>query len=170
MIYEMRLIEFNNPSNRTYSNKNCGGPGGGGGGGCKTGFLFCLVDLPFRNPQNCSLGDFTTPVLGSNSIQFNLFDRNNSYKFPIHKLPSVSLTKIILILIKLIIYRTTTNVTNHDLVYTARIWHDDRSERLLQCGSMGAHRFLHVRAGRRASLHQQVVVQHDRLCHSQTIL
>lgn len=96
MIYEMRLIEYSNPSNRTYSNKNCGGGGGSSAAGvaCKTGFLFCLVDLSFRNPQNCSLGDFTTPVLGGNSIHFNLSDSNNSYRFPIHKLPSVSTTVI----------------------------------------------------------------------------
>lgn len=94
MIYEMRLIEFKNPTNRTYSNKNCGSGDSGdlvsSNSVCKTGFLFCLVDLPFKNPQNCSLGDFTTPVLGYNSIQFNISDRKNSYKFPIHHLPSVS--------------------------------------------------------------------------------
>lgn len=91
MIYEMRLIEYNNPSNRTYSNKKCGGDGGGSfGSDCKTGFLFCLVDLPFRNPQNCSLGDFTTPILGGNSIHFNLSDSNNTYKFPIQRLPNVN--------------------------------------------------------------------------------
>lgn len=114
MIFEMKLIEYNNPSNRTYSNKNCGGGGissrsssssgvssvssvsnggsggSGGGGECKTGFLFCLVDLPFRNPQNCSLGDFTTPVLGANNIVFDQFSNSFDYKFTIKKLPSVS--------------------------------------------------------------------------------
>lgn len=90
----MKLIEYNNPTNRTYSDKNCGGdeliPAD-----CKTGFLFCLVDLPFRNPQNCSLGDFTTPVLGGNKILFSEKSSSNdettySYKFSIDKLPSVS--------------------------------------------------------------------------------
>lgn len=116
MIYEMRLIEYSNPSNKTYSNKHCGG-GGRFGADCKTGFLFCLVDLPFRNPQNCSLGDFTTPVLGGNSIRFNVTNRNNTYKFPIHKLPSVR---------KLFhFFSSNISIDNSLSIFTARNRYDD---------------------------------------------
>ena len=110
MIFEMKLIEFKNPLNRTYSNKPCGGTYGPNGEllnsneifsnitlkyaedkECQTGFLFCLVDLPFRNPQNCSLGDYTTPVLGTNHIVFSPNASHNfTYKFTINKLPSVT--------------------------------------------------------------------------------
>lgn len=116
MIFEMKLIEFKNPLNRTYSNKPCGGTYGPNGEllnsneifsnttlkyaedkECQTGFLFCLVDLPFRNPQNCSLGDYTTPVLGTNHIVFSPNASHNfTYKFTINKLPSV--TSILLFL------------------------------------------------------------------------
>jgi hypothetical protein len=95
MILEMDLIQFVNPSNKTYSNKPCGGSGAISStkneiNTCQIGFLFCLVDLPFRNPQNCSLGDYTTTVLGSNSIKFIKNETNNyNYKFIINKMPSV---------------------------------------------------------------------------------
>lgn len=79
----MQLIEYNNPLNKTYSNKMCSS-----NATCNTGFLFCLVDLPFRNPQNCSLGDLVTPVLGGNSIQFK---SNFTYEFTIKHLPPVNI-------------------------------------------------------------------------------
>jgi hypothetical protein len=89
MIFEMQLIEFKNPLNNTYSNKPCGENSSLLNSECNTSFLFCLVDLPFRNPQNCSLGDFTTPVLGSNYINFTPNVTNNyTYQFLIRKLPS----------------------------------------------------------------------------------
>ena len=90
MIFEMKLLEFSNPLNRTYSNKPCGI--NSQENQCDTGFLFCLVDLPFRNPQNCSLGDYTTPVFGGNHIKFTPnATQNFTYVFKIKKLPSVSL-------------------------------------------------------------------------------
>jgi hypothetical protein len=115
MIFEMKLIEFSNPLNKTYSNKFCSNALKSKelsqkyqrnnynfnaaatarsslllNNDCETGFLFCLVDLPFRNPQNCSLGDFTTPVLGGNQIFFTPnATQNYTYKFTIKKLPSV---------------------------------------------------------------------------------
>ena len=57
---------------------------------CNIGFLFCLVDLPFRNPQNCSLGDFATPVLstGKTIVEFKP-SLNFTYKFTLKKLPMV---------------------------------------------------------------------------------
>ena len=89
MVFEMRLLEFNNPLNKTYSNKPCGG-GANTNKRCETGFLFCLVDLPFRNPQNCSLGDYTSPIFGGNRIEFKQNATNNfTYSFLIKKLPSV---------------------------------------------------------------------------------
>lgn len=96
----MKLIEYNNPLNRTYTNKKCGGDSAINSAidpACQTGFLFCLVDLPFRNPQNCSVGDYTTPVLGGNRIVFNQNGSSNNsytYKFSISKLPSVIFIKI----------------------------------------------------------------------------
>ena len=119
MIYEMRLIEYINPSNKTYSNKHCGGDNTdvANNKDCKTGFLFCLVDLPFRNPQNCSLGDFTTPILGGNTIRFNITDRNNTYKFPIHKLPSVKYNRYIFIEFLRFFHLF--------FQLLARYWHDD---------------------------------------------
>lgn len=86
MVFEMRLVEFDNHLNRTYSNQMCG-PDTSPTESCRIGFLFCLVDLPFRNPQNCSLGDHITPVLGSNHIDFTL--KNVTYKFKIKKIPPV---------------------------------------------------------------------------------
>ena len=89
MIFEMKLIEFSNPSNTTYTNKPCGLASNSVQ--CETGFLFCLVDLPFRNPQNCSLGDYTTPILGGNRIRFKPnATQNFTYKFLIKNLPLVS--------------------------------------------------------------------------------
>ena len=70
MVFEMKLVEFSNPSNKTYTNKPCGIESDNQSSQCETGFLFCLVDLPFRNPQNCSLGDYTTPIFGGNRILF----------------------------------------------------------------------------------------------------
>jgi hypothetical protein len=83
----MQLIEYTNPLNNTYSNKACSS-----NYTCNTGFLFCLVDLPFRNPQNCSLGDLTTPVLGGNTIHFVSNKENNfTYEFLIRNLPLVNI-------------------------------------------------------------------------------
>ncbi len=88
MIFELKLVEYKNPSSKTYQNEQCGPLKNSEN--CNTGFLFCLVDLPFRNPQNCSLGDFTTPVLGtSSSIHFENLE-NFTYKFLIKKLPLVN--------------------------------------------------------------------------------
>lgn len=82
----MQLVEYNNPLNKTYSNKLCSS-----NTTCNTGFLFCLVDLPFRNPQNCSLGDLTTPIFGGNSINFKTNQTHNyTYEFTIKHLPPVS--------------------------------------------------------------------------------
>lgn len=125
MIYEMKLIEYSNPMNRTYSNKNCGG---GLGSVCKTGFIFCLVDLPFRNPQNCSLGDYTTPILGGNSIVFNLTDKKNVYRFPIHKLPSVRPPNVTFVLSNIFFYLIRIFLLHN---FLARYRHDDRGQRLL---------------------------------------
>jgi hypothetical protein len=87
MIFEIKLIEFQNPSNKTYSNKQCSTKQNI----CNTGFLFCLIDLPFRNPQNCTLGDHITPVLGSNSIKFSEASNNSyTYQFNIKQMPLVS--------------------------------------------------------------------------------
>ena len=89
MIFEMKLIEFSNPSNKTYTNKPCGLASKSDQ--CETGFLFCLVDLPFRNPQNCSLGDYTTPIFGGNRKLFTPnATQNFTYKFLIKNLPPVS--------------------------------------------------------------------------------
>lgn len=82
MIFEIQLIEYKNPSNASYSNKRCLND-------CQTGFLFCLIDLPFRNPQNCTLGDHVTPVLGGNKISFSE-QRNYTYKFHLKNIPPVS--------------------------------------------------------------------------------
>jgi hypothetical protein len=84
LVFEMQLIEYNNPLNKTYSNKLCSS----NNLTCNTGFLFCLVDLPFRNPQNCSLGDLTTSILGGNAIQFRANKTHNfTYEFLIKHLP-----------------------------------------------------------------------------------
>jgi hypothetical protein len=89
MIYEMELLEFDNPLNRTYTHKPCSSPGGE----CQTGFLFCLVDLPFRNPQSCSLGDHVTPALGGNHIKFlSTPTQNYTYSFKFANIPSVCLS------------------------------------------------------------------------------
>jgi hypothetical protein len=39
-------------------------------GRCDTGFLFCLVRLPFQNPHNCTLGDHFTGFVGADDIYF----------------------------------------------------------------------------------------------------
>ena len=92
MIFELKLIEYNNPLGRTYLNEDCG-RSKTASSSCNTGFLFCLVDLPFRNPQNCSLGDFSTPVLGNTSfIDFNTLTDQFTYKFLIKSLPLVNKT------------------------------------------------------------------------------
>lgn len=139
MIFEMRLIEFSNPLNRTYSNKFCGGGGQITAANkfdrslqkpCQVGFLFCLVDLPFRNPQNCSLGDYTTSVMGStNRILFTPNRANNfTYTFLIKKLPMVKKqTFCPHTFISIIRFLITSFFL---LLYTARNWHDDRGERL----------------------------------------
>lgn len=108
MVFEMRLVEFDNHLNRTYSNQMCG-PDTSPTESCRIGFLFCLVDLPFRNPQNCSLGDHITPVLGSNHIDFTL--KNFTYQFRIKKIPPVKFKFLLLILSYLI-----TNVCREVLV------------------------------------------------------
>ena len=96
MIFEMKLIEYRNPSSQTYLHEDCGPPQilkheSSNVTQCNTGFLFCLVDLPFRNPQNCSQGDFATPVLGTqNHMQFDQALANNfTYQFSIKQLPMV---------------------------------------------------------------------------------
>lgn len=92
----MELIQFRNPSTKTYLNEECGSPSSSSNSNekptCNIGFLFCLVDLPFRNPQNCSLGDFATPVLTTNSfMNFGESSAENySYKFKLKELPLVS--------------------------------------------------------------------------------
>jgi hypothetical protein len=101
MVLEMSLVEFNNPLNRTYTQKPCASKGDA----CQTGFLFCLVDLPFRNPQNCALGDHVTPHLGGNRINFEeltaagseLAAQNNnySYTFKFVGIPPVNLSNSI---------------------------------------------------------------------------
>ena len=91
----MSLIRFDNPLNTTYSNKTCGGGyKKNTSRECRVGFLFCLVELPFSNPQNCSLGDHSTPrPLGSNHIDFaNLSQREQqltTYTFPMRHVPLV---------------------------------------------------------------------------------
>ena len=77
LIFKMDLIEFSNPLNNTYTNRPCTSKGGS----CQTGFLFCLVDLPFRNPQSCSLGDHVTASLGGNHIQFEAAAANRTQNF-----------------------------------------------------------------------------------------
>lgn len=89
MIFEIKLIEFQNPTNRTYSNKLCSNKIENENI-CNTGFLFCLIDLPFRNPQNCTLGDHITPILGGNSITFSQDITNYTYQFLIRQLPTVN--------------------------------------------------------------------------------
>jgi hypothetical protein len=84
MVYEMELLEFDNPLNRTYTHRPCASRAG-----CQTGFLFCLVDLPFRNPQSCSIGDHVTAVLGGNSIKFTA-PHNFTYSFKFANIPSVT--------------------------------------------------------------------------------
>ncbi len=102
LVLEIKLIEYKNPDGRTYLDMACGPPNTktvstdsleskAAPKPCQTGFLICLVDLPFRNPQNCSLGDVSTPVLGStNTMDFNQSDDKYTYQFPIEQLPSVS--------------------------------------------------------------------------------
>ncbi len=80
MIFELQLIQFSNPSSTTYLNEPCYKKD------CQMGLLLCLVDLPFRNPQNCSLGDMITPVLTSKSSD-SLNSSNTNYKFTIDELP-----------------------------------------------------------------------------------
>lgn len=93
----MKLITYANPSNRTYLNNACGQVVANQSqtqqeNVCHTGFLFCLVDLPFRNPQDCSLGDYATPVVGTdNLLDFNNGSMNFTYQFAIEKIPSVSI-------------------------------------------------------------------------------
>ena len=90
MIFEIKLLEFQNPSNKTYTNKPCSSKLADQSI-CNTGFLLCLIDLPFRNPQNCTLGDYITPILGSNSIKFSESNKNYTYQFSIKQLPAVSI-------------------------------------------------------------------------------
>lgn len=85
MIFEMDLVEYANPINRTYTLKPCVSKPE-----CQTGFLFCLVDLPFRNPQSCSLGDHVTTPLGGNRINFQpTRSHNYTYSFRINRIPTV---------------------------------------------------------------------------------
>ena len=84
----MKLIKYTNPTNKTYLNDACGSLNQTQNI-CHTGFLFCLVDLPFRNPQDCSLGDYATPVIGTeNLLNFNNGSANFTYRFQIEKMPS----------------------------------------------------------------------------------
>jgi hypothetical protein len=86
MIFEMKLNDFKNPTNRTYLNNFCMEKTD-----CNVGFVFCLIDLPFRNPQNCTLGDYTTPVLGGNDISFPNSSNNYTYYFTIKPRAPVSI-------------------------------------------------------------------------------
>ncbi len=85
MIFEMKLNDFKNPTNRTYLNNYCFQKTD-----CNIGFVFCLIDLPFRNPQNCTLGDYTTPVIGKNDVSFAEASNNFTYQFTIKSRTPVS--------------------------------------------------------------------------------
>lgn len=102
MIFEIKLIEYKNPAGKTYLDSACGPPDSvearADSQPCQTGFLMCLVDLPFRNPQNCSLGDVSTSVLGTaNVIRFNSVKDTSKYiyQFAIEKLPAEGLGMMI---------------------------------------------------------------------------
>jgi len=84
MLLDLQLVHFANPANTTYLDEPCASPA------CRVGLLLCLVDLPFRNPQNCSLGDFATPVLTTSS-QVHFDPANASYKFALTRLPAAGI-------------------------------------------------------------------------------
>ncbi|CAF4008494.1 unnamed protein product [Adineta steineri] len=77
----LRLLHYKNRNGLTYENRPCDTRlehDINRDGRCDTGFLFCLVRLPFQNPHNCTLGDHFTGFVGADDIHFV----NINQKFP----------------------------------------------------------------------------------------
>lgn len=69
----IRLLQYKNRNGLTYENRPCDtrlDHDINRDGRCDTGFLFCLVPLPFQNPHNCTLGDYFTGFVGADEIFF----------------------------------------------------------------------------------------------------
>lgn len=74
----LRLLHYKNRNGLTYENRPCDTRlehDINEDGRCDTGFLFCLVNLPFRNPHNCTLGDYLTGFVGADDIHFVNIDQ-----------------------------------------------------------------------------------------------
>ncbi|CAF0727708.1 unnamed protein product [Adineta ricciae] len=74
----LRLLHYKNRNGLTYENRACDTRlehDINRDGRCDTGFLFCLVQLPFRNPHNCTLGDHFTGFVGADDIHFINIDQ-----------------------------------------------------------------------------------------------
>jgi hypothetical protein len=74
----LRLLHYKNRNGLTYENRPCDTRlehDINRDGRCDTGFLFCLVRLPFQNPHNCTLGDHFTGFVGADDIHFVTIDQ-----------------------------------------------------------------------------------------------
>ncbi|CAF3647199.1 unnamed protein product [Rotaria sordida] len=74
----LRLLHYKNRNGLTYENRPCDTRlehDINRDGRCDTGFLFCLVHLPFQNPHNCTLGDHFTGFVGGDDIHFINIDQ-----------------------------------------------------------------------------------------------
>jgi hypothetical protein len=85
----IRLLHYINRNGLTYENRPCDTRleyDINRDGRCDTGFLFCLVRLPFQNPHNCTLGDHFTGFVGADDIYFvNNDHRHESSGVPVQK-------------------------------------------------------------------------------------
>ncbi|CAF4495240.1 unnamed protein product [Rotaria socialis] len=75
----LRLLHYKNRNGLTYENRPCDTRLEHDinlDGRCDTGFLFCLVQLPFQNPHNCTLGDHFTGFVGADDIHFINIDQH----------------------------------------------------------------------------------------------
>lgn len=81
MTLALRLLHYKNRNGLTYENRPCDTRlehDINRDGRCDTGFLFCLVHLPFQNPHNCTLGDHFTGFVGGDDIHFINIDQQIS--------------------------------------------------------------------------------------------
>ncbi|CAF0990390.1 unnamed protein product [Didymodactylos carnosus] len=81
----LRLIHYKNRHGQTYENRPCDikiQHDVNRDGRCDTAFLFCLVELPFQNPHNCTLGDYFTGFVGADDIHFINIDDNDTHIRP----------------------------------------------------------------------------------------
>ena len=85
----VRLLQYKNRNGLTYENRPCDTRlehDINRDGRCDTGFLFCLVPLPFQNPHNCTLGDHFTGFVGADEIFFvNVEPRHESSSWALAK-------------------------------------------------------------------------------------